>query len=304
MKTLKIILNIVLIASLATLVITFFMKNKLPEKSEIENELYQDPIQNSVDESDIKKKEGGISYTIQPLYSFKEWGLVVSVNDNEKWYSRFKDTDPLNSKDICVIWGINLENEDYRDAKFSSEEFVCFYYSSSQEASQNFSGLHLANNHLLPKNDEIYKTIKKAKVGDQIYFSGFLSTYTAMQADGQEWTRGTSITRDDTGNGACETVYVDEFEIIKIGNPLVVYLYNFAKYLSILLIIVLFGLMFVPETREPSSEVEMADPPRPQGQIPTKNVSVNKSKSAIVRKYEEGNKETKMEDLLPPKREE
>jgi hypothetical protein len=26
--------------------------------------------------------------------------------------------------------------------------------------------------------------------------------------------RGTSTTRDDTGNGACETIYVDEFEIV------------------------------------------------------------------------------------------
>jgi len=48
----------------------------------------------------------------------------------------------------------------------------------------------------------------------------------------------------------------------------------------------------------------MADPPRPQSQMPTKNVSVNKPKSAIVSKYEEKIKEAKMEDLLPPKREE
>jgi hypothetical protein len=26
--------------------------------------------------------------------------------------------------------------------------------------------------------------------------------------------RGTSTTREDTGNGACETIYVDEFEIV------------------------------------------------------------------------------------------
>ena len=32
---------------------------------------------------------------------------------------------------------------------------------------------------------------------------------------GDGGTRGTSTTRDDTGNGACETIYVKEFTIIK-----------------------------------------------------------------------------------------
>ena len=30
--------------------------------------------------------------------------------------------------------------------------------------------------------------------------------------------RGTSTTRDDTGDGACETILVDEFEIVQPGS--------------------------------------------------------------------------------------
>ena len=29
---------------------------------------------------------------------------------------------------------------------------------------------------------------------------------------------GTSITRNDSGNGACETIFVDEFEVIEPGG--------------------------------------------------------------------------------------
>ena len=34
-----------------------------------------------------------------------------------------------------------------------------------------------------------------------------------------KFSRGTSITRNDTGNGACETIYVEDFEIIKENSP-------------------------------------------------------------------------------------
>ena len=30
--------------------------------------------------------------------------------------------------------------------------------------------------------------------------------------------RGTSLTRDDTGNGACETIYVQEVEVLRAGG--------------------------------------------------------------------------------------
>ena len=44
---------------------------------------------------------------------------------------------------------------------------------------------------------------------------GMLANY-ENQANNFE--RGTSITRTDTGNGACETVYVTDFSIVKKGQ--------------------------------------------------------------------------------------
>ena len=46
-------------------------------------------------------------------------------------------------------------------------------------------------------------------VGDQIHFEGYLSSY----SNASGFHRGTSTIRTDTGNGACETVYVTEFDI-------------------------------------------------------------------------------------------
>ena len=45
-------------------------------------------------------------------------------------------------------------------------------------------------------------------VGDQIHLEGYLASY----SNASGFHRGTSTTRKDTGNGACETVYVTAFD--------------------------------------------------------------------------------------------
>ena len=63
--------------------------------------------------------------------------------------------------------------------------------------------------------------------GDQIKIKGYLVDYKVAK-DGQTlFTRGTSTTRTDNGNGACETIYVEDVEIIR-KNP-----YDFEEYKKI-----------------------------------------------------------------------
>jgi hypothetical protein len=49
------------------------------------------------------------------------------------------------------------------------------------------------------------------RIGDQIRVHGWLAKY----SNDQGFSRDTSITRDDRGNGACETIYVREFSILQ-----------------------------------------------------------------------------------------
>jgi hypothetical protein len=58
-----------------------------------------------------------------------------------------------------------------------------------------------------------------------------------------EFNRGTSTNRTDKGNGACETIYVEDYDIIKTGNPFWRTTFAASKYLillSLLLIIIRF----------------------------------------------------------------
>lgn len=59
-------------------------------------------------------------------------------------------------------------------------------------------------------NESVRKTIAEANIGDQIVLRGYLADYTNPKG----YLRKTSITRTDTGNGACETIWVEQASII------------------------------------------------------------------------------------------
>ena len=73
-----------------------------------------------------------------------------------------------------------------------------------------------------------------------------LSEY-ANKANG--FFRGTSTTREDTGNGACETVYLTEFEVVKKANPKLRRFFAFAKGLGIISLVGFLAMFFVAPVR-------------------------------------------------------
>ncbi len=67
-----------------------------------------------------------------------------------------------------------------------------------------------ANMHLIPADDWLEGQIGDVKTGDLVRIKGYLVRVT--NSDGWRWQ--SSLTRDDTGRGACELIYVESFEII------------------------------------------------------------------------------------------
>jgi hypothetical protein len=47
------------------------------------------------------------------------------------------------------------------------------------------------------------------RIGDQVRVRGWLAAYGSGANR-----RGTSTRRDDTGNGACETIFVNDFDVV------------------------------------------------------------------------------------------
>jgi hypothetical protein len=152
------------------------------------------------------------------MYEYELWGMVVSSHyagsfldiAHEAW------KDYLNIKDLCVIWGRNLETGAFREIKFWNRDFTCYFSWSNPEAGELFSQSHISNNHLITADPLLRPVIKSVRRGDQVHFHGWLAKYGHK---GSSNVRGTSTSRDDVGGRACETVYVTEFEVLKRANP-------------------------------------------------------------------------------------
>ena len=147
----------------------------------------------------------------------------------------------MNIKDVCVVWGENIKSGVYQKMKFTSGSWTCYFKSDTREEWVKFRDDNLSNNHLLADNEIIEKVILSAKKGDQIHLKGFLASYS--KKDGT-FTRGTSISRTDKGNHACETIFLTDFQILKSANPGWRLASALSKYLIIICLFLSIASMF------------------------------------------------------------
>jgi len=196
-----------------------WLRHDLPTPDRLLDSLQQEPEQVEVREQAFNTTVSGVTYTVQPLYRYELHGLVVSMHDTSTWwnYIHREWNDKLNVVDFCVIWGRNAASGAYRKMSYSSGQFVCYFQAPDQESFQAFDMAGLSNNHVLTDDPFVAKRLRSVRIGDQIRFSGYLAEY-SHNHNGQPFKRGTSTVRSDTGNGACETIYVKDFEIIRHGG--------------------------------------------------------------------------------------
>lgn len=112
--------------------------------------------------------------------------------------------------DLALGWG-RMSDESILEAINISQRNRFYYWQTDnfpiprKEIEQ-----HSANMHLIPANDHIASQIDKVKAGELVRFNGFLVNL--KRDNGWYWKSSTS--RNDTGRGACELVWVEEFEIV------------------------------------------------------------------------------------------
>jgi hypothetical protein len=99
---------------------------------------------------------------------------------------------------------------DLNEFEFWNGQFTCFFKTRDQAAWRAFEKTGLSNNHLLTEDPYLRDMIERVRIGDQIRIRGWLASY----GNEHGFSRGTSTTRTDTGNGACETIYVRDFAIL------------------------------------------------------------------------------------------
>ena len=146
------------------------------------------------------------SYNITGLAKFRIKAKVLSKKNY--YFGREEDVSPI---DLALGWG-NMSDESVLDKiKISqSGRFYRWHVESFPIPRQEIE-THSANMHLIPINDSVKSDIDRAQQGDIIEISGDL---VEVVSSGDSWRWESSLTRNDTGSGACELILVDNFEIV------------------------------------------------------------------------------------------
>jgi hypothetical protein len=174
----------------------------------------------------------GDRFTVQPVANYELWGLVVTHNDIHSVGDIYHDADSVDTKDLCVIWGNNLKNNDFQEIEYWSNSYFCRY---QYPGDVTFNGYQLSNNHLITDKQIIRDYIRNIQIGDQVHLKGMLVNY---QSDSNpKFWRKSSLTRNDSANGACEVIFVEAIEVLKKGTPFWYGLYNFGWIIVPLIIL-------------------------------------------------------------------
>ncbi len=224
--------------SFVLLLYSFWNRNDLAHDMVIDGELERQPAQVLLDQPAFTVNVNKVNYEIQPLYDYVLNGLVVSYELHDGDYNLHKRwNDHLNVADYCVVWGKSANTKYLPNIKFWNGQFTCNFETRNQLAWESFDTTQLSNNHLISDDKFIRKKLRNINIGDQIQITGWLASYKNLSNNG---VRGTSITREDQGNGACETIFVKDVRVLKTYSSFwrpIMYLSFIALMISLIMYI-------------------------------------------------------------------
>ena len=145
-------------------------------------------------------------YSITEIATFS---IMAKVLSRENYYlDRGADLSPV---DLALGWG-NMSDEAVLEKIDISQSHRFYRWRvKSFPIPRREIETHSANMHLIPFNDAIKSDMKRVRKGDIVEISGSLVNVTS-ETDGWRW--NSSLTRNDTGAGACELIWVKSFDIV------------------------------------------------------------------------------------------
>lgn len=141
------------------------------------------------------------NFTLTTRARFELTARVLSREDY-----RFDAGAPLAPVDLALGWGRMSDSAVL--AKIAISQGNRFYHWHVDEfpIPRREIETSSANMHMIPANDAVRRSLERIRPGELIHLAGFLVD--ARRPDGWQW--HTSMTREDTGDGACELVYVED----------------------------------------------------------------------------------------------
>lgn len=180
----------------------------------LDNVVYQGeiavPVQTDVKGEDRMVYEGSEGRVeLIPRAAYELTGVVKS----KKKYSDY--TAQVSEYDLAMAWGdLNKEDIDRGISYSQSGRWYYYKYSQGISVTSDYISKNSANVHIIHKDKDILKKIESIKEGDYIKLEGYLVDVDFNNPNNSSLWK-TSKSRNDTGNGACEIMYVENVILIE-----------------------------------------------------------------------------------------
>jgi hypothetical protein len=190
----------------------YFLNKPSPIEEDFSSiDTLQDPLQSALWTNEpiiITKKN--LQLKLTPQATYKIGAIILSTKKyGSDWSSQ------ISPYDLALGWGGVSRQENLDHIKFKQVlRWYRYRYDAQCLISQDYISKHSSNHHIISANSNIAKAIKFIRKKDIIELEGKLVNVKGMyKGKSVHW--NTSTTRDDTGNGSCEILYVTK---IKIGH--------------------------------------------------------------------------------------
>ncbi|MGS1120179.1 hypothetical protein [Rhodanobacter sp. UC4436_H3] len=113
--------------------------------------------------------------------------------------------------DLAMGWGRMSDSDVLQHIDISQSGRFYYWHVQEFPIPRREIETSSANMHMIPADAGVKRQLEKIRSGQVIHLEGFLVD--ASRPGGWHWK--TSMTRNDTGGGACELIYVESAEIIE-----------------------------------------------------------------------------------------
>jgi len=237
-------LSVVLVVAVLFWVAGAWLSGRPPARADMVPEIEPAPVQTPIEAASFSFDYKSRTYDVQPVADYELVGLVMSRNNPRSVADAYHDSDSVDTRDWCVIWGPNLDIPLHR-VSIKNSSWTCWV---QWPRGVDFHVDALSNNHLITDSDAIRAQIERVRPGDQVRVHGMLVNY--APADKPAWKRNTSTVRTDDGGGACEVLFVEQIEVLRQGTPLPYALAGLGKWALLVALLGKLGLLWLRVARD------------------------------------------------------
>lgn len=191
-----------LVVLLVLISLGYFTHNKLVQKRLASyGPVAEQPVQENTD-APAMQREG---YVIEPVARYEIRAKVLSI---ERYRMR-READ-LSPVDFVLGWGPMSDNAVTKQLNITQgDRWHQYSWSDAPPIDPAIIVRTSANTHLVPADDNIKARLLKVRSGEIVNLKGYLIN--VKNPDGWAW--HSSLTREDSGAGSCELMWVTEVAV-------------------------------------------------------------------------------------------